>query len=79
MNNIGTTMKALGRNDQAYEWWWKAIQACPTYWDAIVRHAMTSLNPDLTFPIRTISLDFYSPSLKTRKTQTSLPFYTLEP
>ncbi|EKM61041.1 glycosyltransferase family 41 protein [Phanerochaete carnosa HHB-10118-sp] len=34
MNNIGVTLKALGRNDQAYEWWWKAIQACPTYWDA---------------------------------------------
>ena len=37
MNNIGTTMKALGRNDQAYEYWWKAIQTQPTYWDAIVR------------------------------------------
>ena len=37
MNNIGTTMKALSRNDQAYEWWWKAIQLRPTYWDAIVR------------------------------------------
>ena len=29
-------MKALGRNDQAYEYWWKAIQLQPTYWDAIV-------------------------------------------
>ena len=36
MYNIGTSMRALGRDDQAYEWWWKAIQSRPTYWDAIV-------------------------------------------
>ncbi|KAI0689614.1 TPR-like protein [Cytidiella melzeri] len=35
MNNIGTAMQALGKDDQAYEWWWKAIQTRPTYWDAI--------------------------------------------
>ncbi|KAI0348056.1 TPR-like protein [Trametopsis cervina] len=35
MNNIGTAMQALGKSDQAYEWWWKAIQNRPTYWDAI--------------------------------------------
>lgn len=36
MGNIGTTMKAMGRTDQAYEWWWKALQLYPTYWDATV-------------------------------------------
>lgn len=36
MNDVGATMKALGRNEQAYEWWWKAIQTRPTYWDATV-------------------------------------------
>ena len=36
MNNIGTAMRAQGRNDQAYEWWWKALQCRPIYWDALV-------------------------------------------
>ncbi|OJT15839.1 hypothetical protein TRAPUB_3437 [Trametes pubescens] len=36
MSNIGTTMKALGQTDKAYEWWWKALQIRPTYWDALV-------------------------------------------
>ncbi|KAI0639406.1 TPR-like protein [Trametes polyzona] len=35
MSNIGTTMKALGQTDKAYEWWWKALQIRPTYWDAL--------------------------------------------
>ncbi|KAI8995630.1 TPR-like protein [Trametes punicea] len=35
MSNIGTTMKALGQIDKAYEWWWKALQIRPTYWDAL--------------------------------------------
>ncbi|KAI0825131.1 glycosyl transferase family 41-domain-containing protein [Trametes gibbosa] len=35
MSNIGTTMKALGKIEQAYEWWWKALQLRPTYWDAL--------------------------------------------
>ncbi|KAI0651856.1 TPR-like protein [Trametes meyenii] len=35
MSNIGTTMKALGQTDKAYEWWWKALQLRPTYWDAL--------------------------------------------
>ncbi|KAI0669899.1 TPR-like protein [Trametes maxima] len=35
MSNIGTTMKALGHTDKAYEWWWKALQLRPTYWDAL--------------------------------------------
>jgi protein O-GlcNAc transferase len=36
MNNIATASQALGQHDTAYEWWWKAIQTRPTYWDAIV-------------------------------------------
>lgn len=36
MSNVGTIMKALGRNDQAYEWWWKALRARPVFWDATV-------------------------------------------
>ncbi|EJF66698.1 TPR-like protein [Dichomitus squalens LYAD-421 SS1] len=35
MSNIGTTMKALGQTEQAYEWWWKALQLRPTYGDAL--------------------------------------------
>ncbi|KAH9849758.1 TPR-like protein [Lenzites betulinus] len=35
MSNIGTTMKALGQTENAYEWWWKALQLRPTYWDAL--------------------------------------------
>ncbi|KAH9950334.1 TPR-like protein [Amylocystis lapponica] len=35
MSNIGTTLKAMGRNDEAYEWWWKALQIRPTYWDVL--------------------------------------------
>ena len=58
MSNIGTTMKALGQTEQAYEWWWKALQLRPTYWDALVStsspallYIRTSLNRS-----RTISL-----------------------
>ena len=36
MSNIGTTMKALGQTEKAYEWWWNALQLSPTYWDALV-------------------------------------------
>lgn len=36
MSNIGTTYKAMGQEDLAYEWWWKALQIRPTYWDAMV-------------------------------------------
>ncbi|KAI0932202.1 hypothetical protein AcW2_000893 [Taiwanofungus camphoratus] len=35
MSNVGVTYKALGRADKAYEWWWKALQLRPTYWDAL--------------------------------------------
>lgn len=36
MCNLGTTVKAMGQTDQAYEWWWKALQIQPMYWDAMV-------------------------------------------
>ncbi|OBZ79823.1 hypothetical protein A0H81_01134 [Grifola frondosa] len=35
MCNIGTTMKVLGHPGKAYEWWWKALQIRPMYWDAM--------------------------------------------
>ena len=37
MSNIGTTMKALGQTEKAFQWWSKALQIRPTYWDALVR------------------------------------------
>jgi protein O-GlcNAc transferase len=39
MCNIGTTMKSIGRNKEAFEWWWKALQRRPTYWDSLVFHS----------------------------------------
>ncbi|KAH9944382.1 TPR-like protein [Epithele typhae] len=35
MNNIGTAMKAQGQIQKAFEWWWKALQVRPTFWDAL--------------------------------------------
>ncbi|CAL1695844.1 unnamed protein product [Somion occarium] len=35
MCNMGTTSRMLGENDQAFEWWWKALRIHPTYWDAL--------------------------------------------
>ncbi|KZT02719.1 glycosyltransferase family 41 protein [Laetiporus sulphureus 93-53] len=35
MSNIGTTYKAMGQDDKAFEWWLKALRIKPTYWDAI--------------------------------------------
>lgn len=37
MHNLGSIMETLGRNYEAYEWWWKAVQLRPNYWDALVR------------------------------------------
>ncbi|SCV68887.1 BQ2448_1008 [Microbotryum intermedium] len=34
MSNIGTTLRAMGRWQEAEAWWWKAIKLRPTYWDA---------------------------------------------
>ncbi|EJD47765.1 protein prenylyltransferase [Auricularia subglabra TFB-10046 SS5] len=33
--NTGTTLRALGRLEEAEYWWWKAIERRPLYWDAI--------------------------------------------
>lgn len=38
MSNIGTTLKAMGRYQEAEAWWWKAIRLRPIYWDAMVRY-----------------------------------------
>lgn len=34
MSNIGTTLRALGRWNEAESWWWRAIRLRPGYWDA---------------------------------------------
>ncbi|PWZ00641.1 hypothetical protein BCV70DRAFT_199909 [Testicularia cyperi] len=34
MSNIGTTLRALGRFEEAESWWWRAIRLRPGYWDA---------------------------------------------
>ncbi|BGO93075.1 hypothetical protein NBRC10512_003260 [Rhodotorula toruloides] len=34
MSNIGTTLRAMGKWNEAEAWWWKAIKLRPTYWDA---------------------------------------------
>ncbi|PSS37737.1 hypothetical protein PHLCEN_2v430 [Hermanssonia centrifuga] len=44
MCNIGTTMMSIGQHDQAYEWWWRALQVHPLYWDA-VDHLLNFLFP----------------------------------
>jgi len=36
MCNMGTTLKALGRLQEAEQRWWNAIKIRPVYWDAIV-------------------------------------------
>jgi protein O-GlcNAc transferase len=36
MCNIGTTMKALSRPEDAYHWWWRALERRPTYWETMV-------------------------------------------
>lgn len=35
MSNIGTTLRALNQTSQAEQWWKKAIDHRPTYFDAI--------------------------------------------
>ena len=36
MSNLGTTLKAMGRASDAVQWWWKAVNLRPYYWDAVV-------------------------------------------
>ncbi|KAJ1922189.1 hypothetical protein H4219_000051 [Mycoemilia scoparia] len=35
MSNIGTTLRSMGKSREAEEWWWKAVQLRPGYWDAV--------------------------------------------
>ncbi|KAL6304276.1 TPR-like protein [Sparassis latifolia] len=36
MSNIGTTLNAMGRgSEEAYVWWWGALQSCPVCFDAM--------------------------------------------
>ncbi|KAI5124687.1 hypothetical protein M0805_004295 [Coniferiporia weirii] len=35
MSNLGTTLKAMGRDDDALSWWWRAVSLRPAYWDAV--------------------------------------------
>ncbi len=47
MSNIGTTLRALGRYQEAESWWWRAIRLRPGYWDAYenLLGVMCSANP----------------------------------
>ena len=35
MSNIGTTLRSMGKSEEAEEWWWRAVQLRPGYWDAV--------------------------------------------
>jgi protein O-GlcNAc transferase len=35
MSNIGTTLRSMGRTDEAEQWWYQAIKLRPGYWDAV--------------------------------------------
>lgn len=48
MSNLGTTLKALGQEDQAYEWWLNALRIRPTYWDAVVSQTHVRLPSDIS-------------------------------
>ncbi|TKY86779.1 hypothetical protein EX895_004419 [Sporisorium graminicola] len=47
MSNIGTTLRALGRYQEAESWWWRAVRLRPGYWDAYenLLGVMCSTNP----------------------------------
>lgn len=36
MSNIGASAWSLGRVEEAQQWWFKALQLRPLFWDAIV-------------------------------------------
>ncbi|RKP06750.1 hypothetical protein THASP1DRAFT_31443, partial [Thamnocephalis sphaerospora] len=48
MSNIGTTLRGMGRNQDAEAWWWRAIQLRPNYWDAVdnLVGVLCSVGPD---------------------------------
>ncbi|KAI9302763.1 glycosyl transferase family 41-domain-containing protein [Cunninghamella echinulata] len=35
MSNIGTTLRSLGKTNEAERWWYQAVQLRPGYWDAV--------------------------------------------
>lgn len=35
MSNIGTTLKSLGKAEEAEKWWYEAVKLRPGYWDAV--------------------------------------------
>lgn len=35
MSNIGTTLRSMGRQAEAEDWWYKAVRRRPNYWDAV--------------------------------------------
>lgn len=43
MCNIGTAMNSLSRDEEAREWWWKALVLQPMYWDVMVCHFYQSV------------------------------------
>ncbi|SPO23110.1 related to UDP-N-acetylglucosaminyltransferase [Ustilago trichophora] len=50
MSNIGTTLRALGRYQEAESWWWRAVRLRPGYWDAYenLLGVMCATNPPPT-------------------------------
>jgi protein O-GlcNAc transferase len=48
MSNIGTTLRGMGRHQEAEMWWWQAIQLRPNYWDAVdnLVGVLCSVGPD---------------------------------
>ncbi|KPV78662.1 glycosyltransferase family 41 protein [Rhodotorula graminis WP1] len=48
MSNIGTTLRAMGKWQEAEAWWWKAIKLRPTYWDATENLLGVLCNPSST-------------------------------
>ncbi|KAG9128319.1 hypothetical protein FRC07_000827 [Ceratobasidium sp. 392] len=45
MSNIATTLRAMGNLHNAEQWWWRAIQLRPSYWDAIENLTGVLCNP----------------------------------
>lgn len=63
MCNLGTTLKTLQRPIEAFEWWWKALQLRPTYFEVLVSQLM--LKARINIPIlKDVMLDvLLSPEL----------------
>lgn len=46
MSNIATTLRAMGNLHDAEQWWMRAIQLRPAYWDAIVSTSIRNQRGD---------------------------------